>query len=181
MSSEPDAEGQRAGDAATPEAASQDAVEQWPDSAGSAAAQGPAGAAAQDGAEQGPAGAAAQDGAAPGPGTAAAQAPDASVPGGPLTHKHEVHIYEHSGTPKIDDDTRNALGLSGMMPGGKINIKGVSAKMLRRMRREYVDCPVLGRDVQFLTCFVCPNFQSRVRGKVLCIGNPIELPRPPQG
>ncbi|MDD9809710.1 MAG: hypothetical protein OXU86_06885 [Thaumarchaeota archaeon] len=90
-------------------------------------------------------------------------------------------MYEHSGTPKIDDDTRNALGLSGMMPGGKINIKGVSAKMLRRMRREYVDCPVLGRDVQFLTCFVCPNFQSRVRGKVLCIGNPIELPRPPQG
>jgi len=176
LSSEPDAEGQRAGDAATPEAASQDAVEQWPDSAGSAAAQAPAGAAAQDGAAPGSGTAAAQA-----PGTAAAQAPDASVPGGPLTHKHEVHIYEHSGTPKIDDDTRNALGLSGMMPGGKINIKGVSAKMLRRMRREYVDCPVLGRDVQFLTCFVCPNFQSRVRGKVLCIGNPIELPRPPQG
>jgi len=68
-----------------------------------------------------------------------------------------------------------------MLPDGRINIKGVSAKMLRRMRREYVDCPVLGRDMQFLTCFVCPNFLSRVRGKVLCIGNPIEPPRPPQG
>lgn len=107
--------------------------------------------------------------------------PAEGAPGGPLKHRHEVHIYEHADTPKIDDDTRRALANSGMMPDGKINIKGVSAKMLRRMRREYVDCPVMGRDVQFLTCFVCPNFQSRVRGKVLCIGNPIEPPRPPQG
>lgn len=121
----------------------------------------------------------------PGQGGAAPQAPPppaaADAPGGPLKHRHEVHIYEHAETPKISDETRRALVLSGMMPDGKINIKGVSAKMLRRMRREYVDCPVMGHDVQFLTCFVCPNFQSRVRGKVLCIGNPIDPPLPPQG
>ncbi len=119
---------------------------------------------------------AARQGAAP-----PARGQDGGPPGGPHSHRHEVHIYEHAGTPKIDDDTRAALANSGMLPDGRINIKGVSAKMLRRMRREYVDCPVLGRDMQFLTCFVCPNFLSRVRGKVLCIGNPIEPPRPPQG
>ena len=174
MSPEPDAKGQRADGAAAQEP---DAASPGPGAGTAVPAPGAAGA----GASQEPDTAAAQGAAVPAPGAATAQEPGGTVPGGKLTHKHEVHIYEHAGTPKIDDDTRNALGLSGMMPGGKINIKGVSAKMLRRMRREYVDCPVLGRDVQFLTCFVCPNFQSRVRGKVLCIGNPIELPRPPQG
>ncbi len=101
--------------------------------------------------------------------------------GNTTTHKHEVVIYEHEVAPKIDVETREELMAAGMMPGGKINIKGVSAKMLRRMRREYVDCPVLGRDVQFLKCFVCSNFQSRVRGKVLCMGRPLKTGTPSQG
>ena len=39
--------------------------------------------------------------------------------------------------------------------------KGVSPKMLKRMKQEFVDCPVLKKEVQFIPCFVCPNFQSR--------------------
>ena len=101
--------------------------------------------------------------------------------GGALSHKHEVQIYEHESAPKMDEETRAELISAGMMPGGKINIKGVSSKMLRRMKREYVDCPVLERDVQFLKCFVCSNFQSRVRGKVLCMGNSLEAGMPSQG
>ena len=54
---------------------------------------------------------------------------------------------------------------------GKLKIKGVSPKMLKRMKQEFVDCPVLKKDVQFIPCFVCPNFQSRVTGKVLCKGD----------
>jgi hypothetical protein len=47
----------------------------------------------------------------------------------------------------------------------------VSPKMLKRMKQEFVDCPVLKKEVQFIPCFVCPNFQSRVTGKVLCKGD----------
>ncbi len=109
-------------------------------------------------------------------------APDPIVENGrTMTHKYEVEIHEHEVAPKIEADTREELVAAGMMPGGKINIKGVSAKMLRRMKREYVDCPVLERDVQFLKCFVCSNFQSRVRGKVLCMGLPIKANVPSQG
>ena len=109
-------------------------------------------------------------------------APDPIVENGrTMTHKYEVEIHEHEIAPKIEADTREELVAAGMMPGGKINIKGVSAKMLRRMKREYVDCPVLERDVQFLKCFVCSNFQSRVRGKVLCMGLPIKANVPSQG
>jgi len=38
---------------------------------------------------------------------------------------------------------------------------------------EFDDCPVLKEDIQFIQCFVCPNFQSRVMGKVLCKGDPL--------
>ena len=64
------------------------------------------------------------------------------------------------------------LKASGLMDDkGKLKLKGVSPKMLKRMKQEYVDCPVLEQKVQFVPCFVCPNFQSRVTGKVLCKGD----------
>ena len=56
---------------------------------------------------------------------------------------------------------------------GKLKLKGVSPKMLKKMKQEYVECPVLEGKVHFIQCFVCPNFQSRVMGKVLCRGDPI--------
>lgn len=50
-------------------------------------------------------------------------------------------------------------------------IKGViSRKMLSRMKKEYVDCPVEGKQVPFLICFVCPSFLRRVKGVVHCMG-----------
>ena len=52
-------------------------------------------------------------------------------------------------------------GIAGEIEG-KMKIKGVSGKMLKRMKQEYVKCPILKTDVQFVQCFICPNFQSRV-------------------
>ena len=39
------------------------------------------------------------------------------------------------------------------------------------LKQEYVDCPVINDEIQFIQCFVCPNFQSRVMGNVLCKGD----------
>jgi hypothetical protein len=56
-------------------------------------------------------------------------------------------------------------------------IKGaVKGKMLAKMKKEAVDCPVKMKEVSFVECFTCPNFNRRVRGKVGCRG----LPLPPR-
>jgi hypothetical protein len=56
-------------------------------------------------------------------------------------------------------------------------IKGaVKGKMLARMKKEAVDCPLKLKVVSFVECFTCPNFNRRVRGKVGCRG----LPLPPK-
>ena len=89
-----------------------------------------------------------------------------------LEHKYEVEIKVTEKRQKIPDDTKNELKASGMMDEkGKLKLKGVSPKMLKKMKQEYVDCPVLGDGIHFIQCFVCPNFQSRVMGKVLCKGD----------
>ncbi|MEM1936978.1 MAG: hypothetical protein QXX49_04730 [Candidatus Caldarchaeum sp.] len=50
-------------------------------------------------------------------------------------------------------------------------VKGVvKGKMLARMKKEYVDCPVAGVQVPFLGCFVCVSHIRRVRGVVHCAG-----------
>jgi hypothetical protein len=49
----------------------------------------------------------------------------------------------------------------------------VSRKMLSEMRKEAVQCPVLGRQVPFLQCYTCKNFVRRVRGVVHCRGDPL--------
>lgn len=50
-------------------------------------------------------------------------------------------------------------------------LKGaVSGKMMRRMSREYVECPVAGKIVPFLECFACVSFIRRVKGIVHCTG-----------
>lgn len=89
-----------------------------------------------------------------------------------LEHKYEVEIKTTEAKQKIPDDVKNVLKESGVMDDkGKIKLKGVSPKMLKRMKQEYVDCPVLKSQIHFIQCFVCPNFQSRVTGKVLCKGD----------
>ncbi|HXG74645.1 MAG TPA: hypothetical protein VNK44_07500 [Candidatus Nitrosotenuis sp.] len=92
-----------------------------------------------------------------------------------LEHKFEVEVKTSEKAQKIPDAVKEELKASGMMDEkGKLKLKGVSPKMLKRMKLEYVDCPVLKSDVHFIQCFVCPNFQSRVTGKVLCKGDPLK-------
>lgn len=94
---------------------------------------------------------------------------------GELEHKYEVEIKASEKLQKLPEDVKNELKASGMMDDkGKLKLKGVSPKMLKKMKQEYVDCPVLKQDIQFVQCFVCPNFQSRVMGKVLCKGTPLK-------
>jgi hypothetical protein len=53
-------------------------------------------------------------------------------------------------------------------------IKGaVKGKMLAKMKKEAVDCPVKLKMVSFVECFTCSNFNRRVRGKVGCRGLPL--------
>jgi len=50
-------------------------------------------------------------------------------------------------------------------------VKGaVKGKMLARMKKEAVDCPVKSKKVSFVECFTCSNFNARLRGKVRCRG-----------
>jgi hypothetical protein len=92
-----------------------------------------------------------------------------------LEHKFEVEIKESEKSQKLTDDVKSELKASGMMDDkGKLKLKGVSPKMLKRMKQEYVDCPVIKSETSFIQCFVCPNFQSRVMGKVLCKGAPLK-------
>ena len=91
---------------------------------------------------------------------------------GELDFKYEVEIKNTEEKQKIPKEVKEELKASGMMDAkGKLKLKGVSPKMLKRMKQEFVDCPVLEQKVQFVPCFVCPNFQSRVTGKVLCKGD----------
>lgn len=51
---------------------------------------------------------------------------------------------------------------------------GVKGKMLAKMKKEAVDCPVKLKKVSFVECFTCPNFNARLRGKVRCRGLPLQ-------
>ncbi len=54
-------------------------------------------------------------------------------------------------------------------------LKGIlSSKMIARMKKEAVDCPVLNKRVSFLQCYNCPNFVRRVKGIIYCRGHPID-------
>ena len=89
-----------------------------------------------------------------------------------LQFKYEVEIKSVDKRQMLEKEVKEQLKESGMMDEkGKLKISGVSGKMLKRMKQEFVDCPVLKREVQFIPCFICPNFLSRVTGKVLCKGD----------
>ena len=93
---------------------------------------------------------------------------------GELERKYEVEIISTEEKQKITKEIKAILQASGMMDEkGKLKLKGVSPKMLKKMKQEYVDCPVFKEKIQFIQCFVCPNFQSRVMGKVFCKGDPL--------
>ena len=53
-------------------------------------------------------------------------------------------------------------------------LKGImSRKKIAQLKKEGVECPVYGKVVPFLQCFVCKNFVRRVRGIVYCRGESI--------
>jgi len=75
---------------------------------------------------------------------------------------------------RLSDEVKNELKSIGMMDEkGKLKLKGVSPKMLKRMKMESVDCPVLEREISFIPCYVCKNFHSRITGQVYCRGEPL--------
>jgi len=57
----------------------------------------------------------------------------------------------------------------------KTELKGlpVGRKLMAKMKREVVYCPLRRKEVPFLVCFTCPNFISRVRGEIRCAGLPL--------
>jgi len=51
------------------------------------------------------------------------------------------------------------------------NLKGAAGgKLLARMKKEALDCPVKGKAVSFVECFGCKNFLRRIKGTVGCKG-----------
>ena len=46
----------------------------------------------------------------------------------------------------------------------------MSGKMLSKMKKEYVECPIANSPVSFVDCFTCVSFIRRVRGVVHCAG-----------
>ncbi len=88
--------------------------------------------------------------------------------------KYLVKINQVEKSPKLTDEAKAELMSVGMMDEkGKLKLKGVSPKMLKRMKQESVNCPVLNKEVAFVQCYVCRNFHSRVSGQVYCKGNPL--------
>ncbi len=89
-------------------------------------------------------------------------------------HKYLVDIKTGEKSLKLTDQAKEELKAVGMMDEkGKLKLKGVSPKMLKRMKTEYVDCPVLKQEIGFVQCYVCKNFISRVKGQVYCKGDPL--------
>ena len=92
-----------------------------------------------------------------------------------LKFKYEVEIKSVDKRQMLTKEVKEELKESGMMDEkGKLKLKGVSPKMLKKMKQEYVECPVIKENIQFIQCFICPNFQSRVMGKVFCKGEPLD-------
>jgi hypothetical protein len=50
---------------------------------------------------------------------------------------------------------------------------GIGKKMITRMKKESVECPVMEKSVSFVECFTCKNFLRRIKGKVDCAGSPL--------
>jgi hypothetical protein len=88
--------------------------------------------------------------------------------------KFLVPVKQVENSVKLTNEAKDELKSIGMMDDkGKLKLKGVSPRMLRRMKLEAVDCPVLQSEIGFIQCYVCRNFHSRVSGQVYCRGDPL--------
>lgn len=81
-----------------------------------------------------------------------------------MSYRYEVPVE------KLDRPIRVSKELSEQL---REALGKVSGKMLNEMKREAVQCPVLGQQVPFLQCYMCKNFVRRVRGVVHCKGEPL--------
>lgn len=92
-----------------------------------------------------------------------------------LEYKYVVNVERREKAKRVDPNTKAALQQAGMINAhGKLKIPGISAKMLKIMKMEYVNCPVLDREIQFVQCYVCANFRSRINSAVRCLGENLE-------
>jgi hypothetical protein len=88
--------------------------------------------------------------------------------------KYKVPIKTIEKAVRLSKEVKQELQSIGMMDEkGKLKLKGVSPKMLKRMKLETIDCPVLSSEVSFIQCYVCSNFHSRITGQVYCKGDPL--------
>ncbi|MFY9964140.1 MAG: hypothetical protein WBL44_19105 [Nitrososphaeraceae archaeon] len=88
--------------------------------------------------------------------------------------KFLVPVKQVENSVKLTNEAKDELKSIGMMDDkGKLKLKGVSPRMLKRMKLEAVDCPVLQSEIGFVQCYVCRNFHSRVSGQVYCKGDPL--------
>ncbi len=88
--------------------------------------------------------------------------------------KYIVPVKQVERGIKLTDEAKVELQSIGMMDdNGKLKLKGVSPKMLKRMKLEAVECPVLNREIGCIQCYVCKNFNSRITGQVNCRGDPL--------
>ncbi len=77
--------------------------------------------------------------------------------------KFKVQIMQRDKPPKVPKEVTQAL-------------KGAaSPKMMGRMKKEAIFCPVANEEKPFLWCFACKSFLRRVSGVVDCAGGPAEL------
>lgn len=89
--------------------------------------------------------------------------------------KYIVPVKQVEKSIKLTEQAKAELQSVGMMDEkGKLKLKGVSPKMLKRMKLEAVDCPVLKKEVGFVQCYVCKNYFSRIIGQVHCMGQPLD-------
>lgn len=83
---------------------------------------------------------------------------DQPFPGMSEQPKFYVKVYELAKPAKVPKEVQESL-------------KGVaSGKMMTRMKKEAIFCPVLVCERPFLECFACPNFMRRFKGEVHCSG-----------
>lgn len=56
------------------------------------------------------------------------------------------------------------------------SLKGaIGAKLISKMKEEYVVCPLRGSSVPFIDCFACVSFIRRVKGEVHCAGKEFRI------
>ncbi|MGD1835375.1 MAG: hypothetical protein ACPKPY_03625 [Nitrososphaeraceae archaeon] len=97
-----------------------------------------------------------------------------SEPSTNIDTKFIIPIKSLEKSQRLSNEVKAELKSIGMMDDkGKLKLKGVSPKMLKRMKMESIDCPVLKKEVPFIQCYVCKNFHSRITGKVYCKGDPL--------